>query len=265
MSERLTILLTHQAEPLVESMVAWWQLHAPGPDILVAYGGARERFEKLDVPHKVYVDDSRLRTRDHQRERQSFAGVFIAVNEWLRARPGYQLIHLSEFDCIPLCPDLFARLEARLANEGADVLGCHLERVDGTNHPHFLYHSGDERFAPFLQEISCRSDRRVVLAMLGCVSFWKREAFTAVADAEESAPIYLEIALPTLAHHLGFRVRGLADQSASVQPVGDFMLQLDALRAAGAWMAHPVKGYWEQQLAEWPGAADSMAGVTSSP
>jgi hypothetical protein len=248
MSERLTILLTHQAEPLVETMVAWWGRHAAGPDVLVAYGGTRERFEALQVPHKVFVDDSRLRTRDHQRERQSFAGVFSAVNEWLRPRPGYRLLHLSEFDCIPLCDDLFSRLEARLATEQADVLGCHLERVDGTNHPHYLYHIADERFTPFLDGLSCRRERAVVLTMLGCVSFWKRAAFTAVADAEETAPLYLEIALPTLAHHLGFRVRGLTDQSRYVQPVGDLMPELEALRASGAWMAHPVKGFWEQQL-----------------
>ena len=248
MSERLTILLTHQTKPLVEAMTAWWQRHSPGPDLLIVYGGTREGFEALEVPAKVFVDDSRLRTRDHQRERQSFAGVFTAVNEWLRTRPNYRLLHLSEFDCVPLCHDLFARMEARLGTEGADLLGCRLERVDGTNHPHYLYHAGDPQFAPFLNGISIREDRTVVLAMLGCVSFWKREAFTAVADAEESSPLYLEIALPTLAHHLGFRVRGLSDQSPYVQPVGDLAPQLDALRAAGAWMAHPVKGFWEKQL-----------------
>ncbi|HEX2746634.1 MAG TPA: hypothetical protein VHM91_01445 [Verrucomicrobiales bacterium] len=246
MSERLTVLLTHQAEPLAEAMVAWWQHHVPGSDILIAYGGSRERFESLHLPAKVFVDDSRLRTRDHQRERQSFAGVFSSVNQWLQSRPEYRLIHLSEFDCIPLCGDLFSKMEERLEQEKADVLGCHLERVDGTNHPHYLYHSGDPLFAPFLNDLSIRQDRSVVLTMLGCVSFWKRQAFTAVADAEEISPLYLEIALPTLAHHLGFRVRGLRDQSPWVQPVGDLTPQLDALRATGAWMAHPVKGFWER-------------------
>ena len=249
MSERLTILLTHQAEPLVENMVRWWREYAPGPEILVAYGGPRSSFESLQVPHKVYVDDSRLRTRDHQRERQSFGGVFLAVAEWLKNHPSYRWIHLSEFDCIPLCRDLFARLESRLGAERADVLGCHLERVDGTNHPHYLYHAGDPRFLPFLESISCRADRHVVLAMLGCVSFWTRDAFAAVAEAEETAPLYLEIALPTLAHHLGFRVRNLGDQSPYVLPVGDCMPQLESLRAEGAWMAHPVKGFWEKQAA----------------
>jgi hypothetical protein len=216
--------------------------------VLIAYGGTRERFANLKVPDKVYVDDSRLRTRDHQRERQSFAGVFLAANEWLAVRPGIQRIHLTEFDCIPLCADIFDRLERRLAEEDADVLGCHLERVDGTNHPHYLYHKADPGFEAFLSKLSVRRDPRVVLAMLGCVSFWKREAFSAVAEAEETSPLYLEIALPTLAHHLGFRVRNLRDQSGFVQPVGDLGDRLEALRARGAWMAHPVKGFWEKLI-----------------
>jgi len=249
MSEKLTILLTHQTEPLVAAMSEWWRRHAPGSDLLIAYGGPRERFEALDAAHKVFVEDGRLRTRDHQRERQSFAGVFAAVNQWLRDRTGYRLLHLSEFDCIPLCPDIFSRLEARLESERAEVLGCHLERVDGTNHPHYLYHMADPQFGSFLREISVREDPSVVLAMLGCVSFWKREAFTAVAETAESHPLYLEIALPSVAHHLGFRVRGLRDQSSCVQPVGDFLPELEALRAAGMWMAHPVKGFWEHQIA----------------
>ncbi len=245
MSERLTVLLTHQSESLVEAMVAWWQQHVPGSGILIAYGGTRERFESLDVPAKVFVEDARLRTRDHQRERQSFGGVFTAVNRWLSDHLDYRYIHFSEFDCIPLCRDLFSRLETRLEEEKADVLGCHLQRVDGTNHPHYLYHSSDPSFQAFLRNLSVREDHRVVLSMLGCVSFWRREAFTAVAVVEESPPLYLEIALPTIAHHLGFRVRGLEDQSPWICPLGDFSSRLEELRTAGAWMAHPVKRFWE--------------------
>ena len=48
-----------------------------------------------------------------------------------------------------------------------------------------------------------------------------------------------------LAHHLGFRVRGLTNESRWIQPTGNFAPRLDELRAAGAWMAHPVKGFWE--------------------
>lgn len=246
MSERLTILLTHQPEALVQTMVHWWRQHVPGCGVLVAYGGPRECFERLNFPAKVYVEDVRLRTKDHQRERQSYACVFAASTAWIQQNPGFRRILFAEFDCIPLCRDLLERMDARLEQEQADMLGCRLERVDGTNHPHYLYHSADPEFGRFLARLSCRADASVVLAMLGCVSYWRREAFLAVAAVQENPPLYLELALPTLAHHLGFRVRNLADQSPFVQPVGDLAAELEALRALGAWVAHPVKGYWEQ-------------------
>ena len=31
--------------------------------------------------------------------------------------------------------------------------------MDGTNHPHYLYHAADPQFVPFLREISTRKDR----------------------------------------------------------------------------------------------------------
>lgn len=245
MSERATILLTHQAEPQVERMAAWWRQRTPDADLLIAYGGTRERFAALKVPDKVFISDPRLRTRDHQRERQSYAGVFSAAQEWLKARPACRFICFTEFDCIPLHAGFWSLLEERLAAEKADVLGCRLTRVDGTNHPHYLYHLADPGFLPLLRRISRRADPGVVLSMLGCLSFWTRDAFTAVAAAGESPDLYLELAMPTLAHHLGFRVRGLPDQSPFVRPSGDFTGTLDSLREAGAWLAHPVKGFWE--------------------
>lgn len=247
MSERLTIILTHQPEALVETMAGWWRQHVSDGELLVAYGGTRERFERLHVPAKVYVEDARLRTRDHQRERQSYAGVFAAAAAWIQGRPEFRRILFVEFDCIPLCGDLLDRLDARMELERADMLGCRLERVDGTNHPHYLYHSADPQFGRFLAGLTRRADASVVLAMLGCLSYWNREAFLAVAGVQEHLPLYLELALPTLAHHLGFRVRNLTDQSPFVQPLGDLTGELEVLRSRGAWVAHPVKGYWEKE------------------
>ncbi len=48
--------------------------------------------------------------------------------------------------------------------------------------------------------------------MFGSGSFWTREAFCAVCAVEEPFPIYMELYLPTLAHHLGFRVRDFGEQ-----------------------------------------------------
>jgi hypothetical protein len=82
--------------------------------------------------------------------------------------------------------------------------------------------------------------------MFGTGSVWTREAFDAVARVAEPFPMYLEIFLPTLAHHLGFRVRPLPDQDRFVDNLGDMSGKIDEARRAGAWVIHPVKGLWNR-------------------
>jgi hypothetical protein len=228
-------------------MVSWWKDFCPGADVLVVYGGPAEAFADLSglgVGEAVLVRDERLRTSDHQRERQSFHGVFRAIRRWVAEHPGYRTVLFTEFDCVPLRRDLLHLLEERMRREHADVLGCGVERIDGTNHPHFLYHESDVRFRELVERVSVRSGREVALAMLGCVSYWRREAFEAVASVEEASSFYLEVIIPTLAHHLGYRVRNLADQSAFVRPALRPPGEPEDLVRGGAWMVHPWKDFW---------------------
>ena len=54
--------------------------------------------------------------------------------------------------------------------------------------------------------------------------------------------MYLEILLPTLAHHLGFRVRDFKDQNQFVRHIGEMITRVAEARLAGAWTIHPIKG-----------------------
>ena len=253
MPERiLNLLLTHQAPAQVRVMLDWWQrrIGVAPDDLLVAYGGPREHFESIAHPHKVMVDDPRLRTRDHQRERQSYHGVWQIAAKWLEANPtpGHTHVYFSEFDQIPLVADLNRRLLDALARERADVLALRLARIDGSSHPHYLYHAVDPAFHEFWRGFSRRADPRVILTMMGTGSFWTREAFVAAAMVPKPLSIYLELFLPTAAHHLGYRVRPFPDAEARayIYHLGKRDLELPAAEAAGAWTIHPVKTLWDR-------------------
>jgi hypothetical protein len=252
MTKMLHVVLTHQPAPAVRRMVEWWSRCVPPSDLLVASGATRAEFEAIDFPAKIYCgDDLRLQTQDHQRERQSYLGVFKRVTEWLKARPEFDEIHVAEFDHVPLVADLSTRLhEARRALD-ADVIGFHVQRVDGTNHPHYLYHAADPRFHAFVASISRRAEKEVILSMFGSGSVWSRAAFEMVAATLEPVPMYLEIALPTVAHHLGLRVAGLRDEptAAWMRNLGDYRDEVGQARAAGAWSLHPVKTLWDAETA----------------
>ncbi len=243
----LNVILSHQTAPEIEKMLAWWKERVPIESIVIAYGGTQSDFAVVNHQSKILIDDPRLRTRDHQRELQSYSKLFHNVSQFLNTQgQDFQFVHFIEYDHLPLVADLNARQIERLVEEQADVLGFHLHRVDGTNNAHFLYHASNEKFASYWSEITCRTESEVVLSMFGSGSFWKREAFDAVASVPEPFPIYMEIYLPTLAHHLGFRVREFADQNQFVGVLRDKTKQIARDQAKGAWTLHPVKQLWNR-------------------
>jgi hypothetical protein len=93
------------------------------------------------------------------------------------------------------------------------MLGYRLRRVDGTHSPLYLNHVNDPRFPQFLRDLTVRADPGVVLQTLGTGTFWRRAAFEHVARVEEPLPVYLELFLPSVAHHLGYRVVGMPEES----------------------------------------------------
>lgn len=241
MKRILNLILTHQGAEQINRMLAWWHRHAPGSSILLAVTSRATDLSKVDHPHCILVDDPRLHTSDHQRELQSYSSVLLEAARWLQGQD-FDYIHFAEYDHLPLLADFNARQLAHLEAEKADVLCFNLARVDDTNHPHYVYHKNDPRFHPFWESISCRTDRRTVLSMFGTGSFWSRAAFEAVAAQLEPFRMYLELWLPTVAHHLGYRVRPFVGTPAAGFIMGKFHKNLLATaRAHGAWTVHPMK------------------------
>ena len=238
----INAILTHLPPSEVRAMVSWWDKEMSGCETLVVYGGRRESFEELEVPESVFVEGDRHCTKDHQRERQGYSAAMSAVAAWLEGRD-YRYVNFLEYDVLPLVSDWPEKLEVAIEEEGAGML-CHdLQRIDGTNDAHFLNHSHDSAFGEHWESISVRADPSVVFSSLGAHTFWQREAFEAVASCPEPVPIYLELNMPTAAHHLGFRVRPVPDAEGFMRPLGDFSeSEIAAARAGGAGAVHPVKG-----------------------
>jgi hypothetical protein len=215
---------------------------------LLCYGGTPENFAKISYPQKLFIDDPRLRTREHQKEKQSYSQIFQKVSRWLPDHPECGYVYIAEFDHWPLVKDLGAHLIERLRREQADVLGHQLARRDRTSCVYYLYHLSDERFLPWLESVSCRPDPGAVFNMFGSGSFWTKQAFMAVGEAGEPLPIYLETYLPTLAHHLGFRVRSFQEQDRFIRATGNRFDEIEEARKSGAWTIHPIKSFSVDQL-----------------
>ena len=238
-----TILLTHQLADEVDRMLAYWRNLDSDQEFIIAHGGD-STIKPSENECWIRVPDPELRTRDHPRERQSYLGVFKAVLASI-AELGATHVHLAEYDEIPIVPDLNRRLLELMEAEKCDVLGHRLLRVDDTTHPHFLDHQKDPIFMKYWKGISVREEPGVVMSMLGCGSFWKREVFDALCRLEPTTRIYLELFLPTAAHHLGYRVRPFSTQDTFMAPeIPKSREDIAQLKEQGAWRVHPVKDMW---------------------
>jgi hypothetical protein len=237
------LLLTHQPAPCVNRMAQAWRELTNPEQIVIAYGGPESEFPAIEGT-KAFITDPRLRTRDHQREKQSYTGMLQAAVALLADQP-WDCLYLAEYDMLPIAADLFTRLRDHADHERADLLGHRAWRVDDTLHPHYSNHLAATRWLDWVQEISVREDKSVVLSCMGCGQWWRREALEAVLALGEPVPAYLELHLPTVAHHIGFRVRGISRQDPFIRTKPYSPGAGKNLANRGAWLIHPDKTLWE--------------------
>jgi hypothetical protein len=236
----LTLVVTHRGGGAFRALRNAWRGVCPEEDLWFVFGGSREEFEVLETSRKVFVDDPEMRTRDHQREKQSYAGLLKAVLPIIdREAPDY--VHLCEYDHLPVVSDLNARQVDAMRNEGADLIAHYLLRTDGTNHPITLSHESDPAFVSLLRSITRRDGSPAVFWMFGSGSFWTREAFLAVAAKPLGIRCYFEIHLPTLAHHLGFRIRCWNEKQHLISNRPSDGFTMSKAKERGAWTVHPLK------------------------
>ena len=236
----MNLILAHEGGEVIERLRKWWGRICPEENLWIVFGGTREVFDQIDYPRKVFIDDSGLRKSDNQREKQSYAGIFRAMAPHVREeKPDY--LYLCEYDQIPLVSDLNQRQVAAIKQENADVMGHWLYRVDGTGHYHALYHEADGKFLPFWEKLSRRDDPSVILSMFGSGSMWTRDAFLGVADQNKNIECYLELYLPSLAHHLGYRVRGWRYCDHLISNLPSHAISVEEAKKKNCWTVHPVK------------------------
>ena len=237
----LWAIIVHQQPEQIEALLGYWESLGYCRDrMLFVHAGKKADFEAMDIPNKVFVEDAEMRTTHHPLERQSYYGVFREATAWMRGK-NFDAVALLEYDHLPLVPDWGEKLCGLINEEGSDVLCHHLTRVDETNASHYLYHLQDSRFLELWKNLSVREEKAVFFDAIMTGSVWRREAFEAVAARKEPFPVYLELYLPSLAHHLGYRVRGYVEQNRFVQVVPMEDPFSDRWIGEGAWSLHQVK------------------------
>ncbi len=226
-------------------MLEHWGKMVNPESLWIAYGGTKDNFSKILHGQKYFLHSNRIRVRDLQRERQSYCEIFASALQ-LGISESVDYVHVAEFDQIPLQANVNELQRLHLSNEHADAHFYQLRQIDGTNHAHYIDHAMDARWSPFLESISRRPDKTTTLSALGFGSFWSKDAFELLAAVDEPMPVYLELFLPTVAHHLGCRVRDNGQNARFALTSGDATHLQPTAAAQGAWFLHPCKSAWNK-------------------
>jgi len=241
-SKVINVVLTHLGGSSYRSILEAWRPVCSEENLWIAFGGTRQDFESIDYPRKVFVEDPDLRKIDNQREKQSYIGIFQAMASVVE-RENADFIYFCEYDHLPLVPDLNRRQIDEMLRNDADVMGHWLYRIDGSSNYHMLFHESDPDFLPFWKLISRREDHKPILSMFGSGSLWNREAFLSIASQPREIHCYMELYLPSLAHHLGFRVRGWDEANHLISNLPSPSISVAEGERRHAWTVHPVKEF----------------------
>ena len=238
----LTAILTHVDARGVEQQLAYLREVAPESRFVVCHAGERAEFEKLSVD-AVFLDDPRLRTYGDL----SWNTVIASVHErWVAPRPEVETFLLLEYDQLILRGDFEEALADLATRTDAGLLGKGAGPRDDTNWPHHLRYRDNPAFNEFIARVSRREDSRRRFGSFGPGMVFRRDALDAVAAViGDAPPVMQELMLPTLVHHLGFRVVDVnehGDLYAGIRWKPDITVE-EALEAkrAGRFFVHPFK------------------------
>jgi hypothetical protein len=239
----LTVVLTHHPRRRVEEQLAWLRELAPGSRFVAIHGGRREDYEGADPAEVVFVDDPTLRGPHFDK---SLNDTIHAIHDaWVRDDDSVDLAYLVEYDHLILRPDFEEALRDVVARSGAGLVAKNATPRNDTNWSHWLKVRGDARLDRWIETITTRDDPGLRLGCLGTGMLLTRDALTAFCALDDPPPYYVEMFVPTVIHHLGFRVvdmDAVSDLYAAVRWLPEFDVdEALAAKRAGRHFVHPFK------------------------
>lgn len=240
----VTAVLSHlRAEEVHDSLQL---LHAVAPDarFVICYGGKIDEFERIDSEHKLFINDPTL--RGPERHLQSLSGIFQLVwNAYLEPDESIDSLYIIEYDHLVLDSRFETRLRDLASRTRADFMGKNCVDCTATNEAQYVRFRRDAQLLTHLRHLSVRDDPTRLFRCLGDGMWISRHAVQAYVEVGEHPPCYCEVYVPTLLHHLGFRVVDVDAHSNLYRDVR-YLPRFDAEQAMarfadGAVFIHPVK------------------------
>ncbi len=240
----VTAILTHLPAGGVHQRLELLQTVAPDARLVICYGGDQIEFERIEFEHKLFIDDPTL--RGPEQHLQSLTTLFEAVwAAYFDADESVDSLYVIEYDHLILDPHFEDRLRQLAARTQADLMGKNCVECTATNDAHYVRFRRDPRLLAHLRALSVRDETDRLFRCLGDGMWISRRALWSYVRIARHPPCYCEVYVPTLLHHLGFRVVDVdahSDLYRDVRWIPPFSVEETEVRFAdGAVFMHPVK------------------------
>jgi len=236
------MVLAHEAPSYVDRLMSYLEYLAPETERILVYGGKAEAFEEISYQKKIFCDDPRLRGIGW---RSSHAAAYRAALSLLDTSEPFGIL-CTEGDHVPLRKNYVSPLRKLLQKTGADFLALGLNDVTDSNYVHYQRMMHLSPFQQTIDKVSVRPDHCRWLHSLGTGIVFAQEALEAYCAAQnDDDACYMEIEVPTLLYHLGFRGHDVLTQSDIYDHVRHLPEYTPAevieLAQNGACFVHPCK------------------------
>lgn len=240
----LTVVLSHLDAEDADARMRLLRAVAGDARFVMGYGGPRDQFDRIEWDEKFFVDDPTL--RGPEQHLQSWTQIFeTAWRDYFAGDSGLDSLYLIEYDHLVLDGAFAERMHGLAKETGADLLGKRCVDLTATNVAHYVRFRRDRRLLMHLAKLSVREDRERLYGALGNGMWLSRRALEGYVAVGEHPPCYNEVYVPTLLHHLGFKVvdvdaHGDLYHHVRWQPQFSVAEVLELARA-GAVFVHPAK------------------------
>jgi hypothetical protein len=240
----VTAVIAHLRAEEVHERLGLLRAVSPRARFVVCYAGTPDEFERIELEDKVFVDDPTL--RGPEQHLQSLTSTFEALwGECFESDGDLDSLYVIEYDHLVLDPSFEDRLRELACSTGAHLLGKNGVERTATNDEHYIRFRSDVRLLAHLRLLSVREDPRRMFGCLGDGIWISRPALQAYVEVREHPLCYCETYVPTLVHHLGYRVVDV-DAHGSLYRHVRWVPPYDAEQAVAAFrdgtvFMHPVK------------------------
>ena len=236
------MVLAHEAPGYVDQLMRYLEYLAPGVERVLVYGGKEAAFDEISYQKKIFCNDPRLRGIGWS---SSHAAAYRDALSLLDSSEPFVIL-CTEGDHLPLRKDYAAPFRQLLKETGADFLGAGLNDVTDSNFVHYQRMMNLTPFQRTIDQVSVRPDRCRWLHSLGTGFVFAQEALEAYcASYNNEDACYVEIEVPTLLYHLGFRgcdVLAVSDIYDFVRHLPEYTpAEVIELAQNGACFVHPCK------------------------